>query len=137
MDYDAVDAEVQELSYTLRDADAATVTAEVDRLRGLAGQIADETARRRALARIERLPQLIAGPPVGTSPQYERATQLVGAAHSAQGTPDDRIAFAERATAELTRLAGEAPPNEAGTILRMNSSLARLIEDLRAGNGSG
>jgi hypothetical protein len=131
MDYQTVDAQVRALSDSLRGADQATIAAEVDRLTNLAALIPDELWRARALARAARLPELITGPSAGTSEQFERAVQLQGQAVSAQGSPQERIAVAESAIRAIAELAEQAPEREAATILRMNSSLARLIEELR------
>ncbi|ADB29772.1 hypothetical protein Kfla_0651 [Kribbella flavida DSM 17836] len=131
MDYQTVDTQVRALSELLRGADQATIAAEVDRLKNLAAQIPDDLWRARAVARAQRLPELITGPAAGTSEQFERAVQLQGQAASAQGTTQDRIAAAESAIRAIAELADQAPAREAGTILRMNSSLARLIEQLR------
>lgn len=137
LDYDAADAQVLALSDALRGADAATVAAEVTRLKYLAAQITDEYSRRRALIRVEKLPELIHGPRPGTSPQYDRATRLVGQVMSGSGTPGERVDQAERAITEIGALAQQAPARESGTIMRMNSSLTRLIEALRADNSQG
>jgi hypothetical protein len=131
VDYDTVDAQVRELSDSLQGADHATVAAEVSRLRGLAAQIPDKLWRARAMARADRLPELISGAPAGGSEQFKRATQLVGEVMGAQGSPDKRIAAAEVAIREIATLADQAPAEESGTILRMNSSLARLVEELQ------
>lgn len=131
MDYETVDTQVRELSDSLRGADRETIAAEVDRLKNLAALIPDDLWRARALARAERLPELITGPSAGTSEQFERAVQLQGEAANAQGSPQERIAAAESAIRAITELADQAPAQESGTILRMNSSLARLIEELR------
>lgn len=131
MDYETLSAEVLRLADSLHDADDATVAAEVRRLKGLAAQIPDEMSRTHALARAERLPELIAGPRVGSSEQYERAVQLMGEAHGFEGTPEERIAFADDAATKIAALAEQAPARESMTILRMNSSLARLIEELQ------
>lgn len=131
MDYQTVDTQVRALSDSLRGADQATIAAEVDRLKNLAALIPDDLWRARALARAERLPEMVTGPPAGTSEQFERAVQLQGQAASAQGSTQERIAVAEAAIRAIAELADQAPAREAGTILRMNSSLARLIEELR------
>ncbi|MET7282220.1 hypothetical protein ABZS29_28575 [Kribbella sp. NPDC005582] len=131
MDYEALNAEVLLLSDRLHDADETTVAAEVERLTALAAQIPDDFSRMRAMARVARLPELIWGPAVGQSEQYEEAVHLVGSAMSAEGTTDERIAFAEEVATKIANLAEAAPPRESGTILRMNSSVARLILELR------
>lgn len=132
-----MDAQVRELSDSLQGADRATVAAEVSRLRGLAALIPDELWRARAVARVDRLPELISGPAAEGSEQFERATQLVGEVMGAQGSPDERIAAAELAIREIATLADQAPAEESGTILRMNSSLARLVEELRVDSRQG
>jgi hypothetical protein len=131
MDFETVDTQVRALSDSLRGADQATIAAEVERLKGLAALIPDDLWRARAMARAERLPELITGPAPGTSEQFERAVQLQGEAASAQGSTEERIAVAESAIRAIAELAEQAPAREAGTILRMNSSLARLIEELQ------
>ena|SRR5690349_5476180 len=131
MDYEALSAEVLLLSDRLDDADEATVAAEVERLTALAAQIPDDFSRMRAMARVASLPELIWGPAVGQSEQYEEAVHLVGSAMSASGTPAERIALADQVATKIADLAAAAPPRESGTILRMNSSVARLILELR------
>lgn len=131
MDFDTVDAQVRELSDALQGADPATVAGEMRRLKELAALIPDELWRARAMARVDRLPELVSGPAPGTSEQFEQATQVHGRAMSAQGSADQRIAVAEAAVTEIATLARQAPARESTTILRMNSSLARLIEELR------
>ncbi|MFI5732344.1 hypothetical protein ACIA49_19645 [Kribbella sp. NPDC051587] len=131
MDYEALNAEVLAVSDRLRNADEATVAAEVERLTALAAEIPDDFSRMRAMARVAKLPELISGPALGQSEQYEKATHLVGTAMSADGTTEERIAVAERIASEIAELAASAPPRESGTILRMNSSVARLIQELR------
>ena len=131
MDYDTVDAEVRELAHKLSDPDDPALATETARLTELAEQIVDEVWRQRALARVRRLPDLIAGPQTGTSPQYDEASALVAEALGATGSPAERIEQAERTAATVAGLADQAPVPESGTILRMNSALARLIEELR------
>jgi hypothetical protein len=131
VDYETLNDEILAVSDRLEDADEATVAAETERLRGLAAQLPDEFSRLRATAQIDRLPELIWGPPAGTSEEYTRATNLVASALHAEGTPAERIALADRVATEVAELAAAAPREESGTILRMNSSIARLIEELR------
>ncbi|MFC6162825.1 hypothetical protein [Kribbella jiaozuonensis] len=134
MDYEAFDAQLLELADSLRGADEPTVAAEIVRLKALAGQIADERSRRLALIRAEKLPEFISGPKPGTSPQYERASTLLGQALADKRSPLERIAHAERVKTEIAALSRQAPRRESMTILRMNSSLVRLIERLRDGS---
>jgi hypothetical protein len=131
VDYDAFDAQLLELADSLQDADEATVAAEVARMKALAEQISDERSRGHALIRAGKLPELIRGPQPGTSPQYQRASALVAQVLIDEGSPTERIAHAERAKAEIAALSKQAPLRESMTILRMNSSLVRLIERLR------
>jgi hypothetical protein len=131
VDFEAFDAQLLELADGLEGADDATVAAEIVRLKALAEQIPDERLRRLALIRVEKLPEFINGPKPGTSPQYQRASTVLGQALADNSSPDKRIAHAERAMTEIAALSGQAPPRESMTILRMNSSLARLIERLR------
>lgn len=133
MDYEAFDAQLLELADSLRGADESTVAAEIVRLKALAGQIADERSRRLALIRAEKLPEFISGPKPGTSPEYLRASTLLGQALADKGSPLERIAHAERAKTEIAALSRQAPRRESMTILRMNSTLVRLIERLRNG----
>ncbi|MGW7682093.1 hypothetical protein ACWGID_15215 [Kribbella sp. NPDC054772] len=132
MDFDTVDAQVIALAESLREADEATVAAEVARLKALAEQIDDERSRRLALIRAQKLPELISGPKAGTSPEYWRAASLVTQVVNDSGSPADQIAHAERAIREIGTLARQAPRREFRTILRMNSTLKRLIERRRA-----
>ena len=137
VDFDAVDGQIRELSKSLRGADEATVSAEVERLKALAEQIADERSRRLALIRVEKLPQLIRGPRPGTSPEYWRAARLVTDVVNGKGSAAERIAHAERAKTEIAELSRQAPQRESMTILRMNSSLVRLIQRLRSEGADG
>jgi len=129
--YDDVDAQVMDLADELQDADEATVAAEVARLTALAEQIEDESARRRAVIRAEKLPELIRGPQMPGSPEYRQASTLLAQVLNDQGPAADQIAHAERVQAEIGTLAQAAPPRESRTILRMNSTLQRLIERRR------
>jgi hypothetical protein len=135
VDYETVETELQRLVDDLYDADPATIQAQTTRLRRLAERIDDDTWRHRAIRRAEQLPSLVAGPPAGTSEQYRRAEQLLGEAMGGQGPVDARIARVEQITRAIWELAQQAPAQEAGAIMRMNNSLARLIEDLRRAAG--
>jgi hypothetical protein len=132
VDFDAFDAQLLELADTLEGADDARVAAEIVRLKALAAQIPDERLRRLALIRVEKLPEFISGARPGTSPQYQRASTVLGRVFADKRSPAERIAHAERAKTEIATLSRQAPPRESMTILRMNSSLARLIERLRS-----
>ncbi|MEU8221855.1 hypothetical protein [Kribbella sp. NPDC048915] len=129
--YDEVKEQVRRLAESLQGADEATITAEVERLEGLAEQIPDERSRALALIRVRKLPDLVRGPQPGNSPQYRRAANLVTQVVNDQGTPAEQVEHAERAITEIGELARQAPQRERGTILRMNSTLKRLIERRR------
>jgi hypothetical protein len=133
VDYDTVERELQRQITGLYGADAATVQAESDRLRSLAERIEDDLWRQRAIRRAEQLPSLVAGPVAGTSEQYREAEQLLGQGMTSREgvSAADRIIELERITQRIAELSTRAPYTEAGAILRMNSALARLIEDLR------
>lgn len=131
VDFEAFDAQLLELADSLEDADDATVSAEVVRMKALAEQIEDERSRELALIRAGKLPELISGPQPGTSPQYWRASTLLAQVISDKGSAADQIAHAERVKAEIGELARQAPPRESRTILRMNSTLKRLIDRRR------
>jgi hypothetical protein len=131
VDFDAFDAQLLELAGSLRGADEARVAVEVVRMKALAEQIADDRYRQLALVRAEKLPEFVNGAQPGTSPQFERASTLVAQVLVDKGSPVERIAHAERAKAEIAALSKQAPPRESMTILRMNSTLVRLIERLR------
>lgn len=129
--YDDVDAQVLGLADSLQGADEATVGAEVARLKTLAEQIADERSRQLALIRVQKLPELIRGPRPGTSPEYWRASTVLAQVINDKGSPAEQIAHAERAIAEIGELSRQAPLRESRTILRMNSTLKRLIDRRR------
>jgi hypothetical protein len=129
--YDDVDAQVLDLADELQDADEATIAGEVARLTALAEQIEDESSRRRAVIRAQKLPELIRGPRPGSSPQYRQASTLLAQVLNNHGPAADQIAHAERVQAEIGALARQAPPRESRTILRMNSTLQRLVERRR------
>ncbi|MFD7160247.1 hypothetical protein ACFV9C_37050 [Kribbella sp. NPDC059898] len=131
VDYDAVNAQVKSLAESLRGADDATVSAEMERLERLAEQIADEASRTMALIRVRKLPELINGPKAPTSPEFWRASTLLAQVLVDKGTPAERIAHAERVKREIGELSRQAPVRESMTVLRLNSTLARLIERLR------
>jgi hypothetical protein len=131
VDYDAFDAQLLELADSLQGADEATVAAEVARMKALAEQISDERSRGHALIRAGKLPELINGPKPGTSPQYWRATTLMAQVINDEGSSSDQIEHAERVITEIGALARQAPPREFRTILRMNSTLKRLIDRRR------
>jgi hypothetical protein len=138
VDFEAFDAQLLELADSLEGADEATMAAEVARMKALAEQIPDDRFRQLALIRAEKLPELANGPQPGASPQFRRASTLVSQVLAGTGSPTERIAHAERAKAEIAELSEQAPPRESMTILRMNSTLVRLIERLRdEGMGSG
>jgi hypothetical protein len=131
MNYEAIDVQLQELAFTLRGAARTTVDAEMARLRRIAMQITDDLWRTRALQRVEELPDLVRGPPLGNSAQYSQAVSLVGRVHGFKGSSDERIAEADRVSRVVAGLADQAPPDERVPIRRMNSSLLRLIEERR------
>jgi hypothetical protein len=131
VDYDAFDAQLIELADSLRGADEATVAAEVARMKAMAEQITDERSRDLALIRAGKLPELISGPQPGTSPQYWRASTLLTQVINNPGSAADQIDHAERTITEIGALARQAPRREFRTILRMNSTLKRLIERRR------
>jgi hypothetical protein len=138
VDFDTFDAQLLQLADSLQGADEATVAAEVVRMKALAEQIADDRSRRLALIRAEKLPEFVNGAQPGTSPEFDRASALVAQVLADKASPTERIAHAERAKAEIAALSKQAPPRESMTILRMNSTLVRLIERLRdAGQDSG
>lgn len=132
MDYETIRAEVVELSYRLWDADDETIAEHQARLQALAEQIPDELWRRRALQRVRKLPQLVR-PRLGSSPQYSQAVTLVGRAHGLEGPVEARIAELDRTMTQVAELARQAPRSEYMAILRMNSSLKRLIAHLASG----
>lgn len=136
MDFDDFDAQLLELADSLEGADEATIAGEIVRLKALAAQIPDERSRRLALIRAEKLPEFVNGAQPGRSPQFERASTLVAQVLVDKGSPAERIAHAERAKAEIAALSEQAPARESMTILRMNSTLVRLIERVR-NDGSG
>lgn len=139
VEYDDVDAQVLDLADSLQGADESTVAAEVARLKALAEQIADERDRELALIRVQKLPDLIRGPQPGASPEYWRASTVLAQVINDKGSPVEQIAHAERAIAEIGELSRQAPLRESRTILRMNSTLKRLIDRRRReglGDGS-
>ena len=130
--YDAIDAEVRDLTLTLRDAPGAALAAEQDRLRARAGEIVDELWRTRALRRIDELAQLVTRPRTGGSPQYREANAIAGQVLARQqGEPAERITEAERAIAAIGELARQAPPEEAMAIRGLNPALTRLVDGLK------
>jgi hypothetical protein len=131
VDYDTFDAQLLQLADSLRGSDEATIAAEIVRMKPLAEQIEDERDRRLALIRVDKLPELVNGAQPGTSPEFNRATTLVGQVLADKSSPTERIAHAERAKAEIAALSKQAPPRESMTILRMNSTLTRWIERLQ------
>jgi len=132
MDYETVNEQILNLAWDLRTADDATVADHQARLRLMAEQITDDLWRRRALQRVNKLPELIRGPQPGKSPEYSQAVSLVGRAHGLEGPTDERIAELKRTKRMVADLARQAPRNEYMTIMRMNSSLVRLIEWLES-----
>jgi hypothetical protein len=132
VEFEDFDAQLLELAESLQGADEATVAAGIVRMKALAEQIPDERSRRLALIRAEKLSEFVNGAQPGTSPQFERASTLVAQVLAGVGSPAERIANAERAKAEIAALSEQAPARESMTILRMNSTLVRLIERLRS-----
>jgi hypothetical protein len=131
VNYEIIDAEVVHLIYELQTADDETIASHQARLRAMAEQIPDDLWRRRALQRVGTLPELIR-PRLGTSPQYSQAVTLVGRAHGLEGPVDERIAEVKRTKRLVAELARQAPRHEYMTIMRMNSSLVRMIERLES-----
>ena len=129
--YDDVDKQVLALADSLQGADVATVAAEVARLKALAEQIGNERDRRLATIRAEKLPELINGAPSPSSPEFSRASMLLAQVLADKGSAAEQIAHAERVTTEIGELARQAPPREFRTILRLNSTLKRLIDRRR------
>ena len=127
--YEAVEAELQRQLDRLYDAAPATVDAERIRLRSMAEQVENADWRRRAIARAERLPSLLAGPKPGTSAPYLQAQRLYAEAVMSTASLQDRITELERTMTRIGELAGEAPPAEAGAVLLLNSTLAALIRE--------
>jgi hypothetical protein len=129
-DYEQLDAQLRELLFSLPGSDAVTIAAESARLRAQAEQIDDEVWRERAISRADRLPQLVAAPQGGSSPEFREAERLIAQGLSAQGSAQERIAEAERLSRQIGELARRAPARESTAILRMNGSLHRLISRL-------
>lgn len=132
--YELVEAELQRLLDRLYGADPATVEAERRRLREMAEQVEDELWRRRAIARAEQLPKLLAGPPSGTSDAYAEAQRLYAEAIGSTAPAEDRIPALERIMGQIAELSERAPAAESGAVLHLNSSLRRLLTSLRQAN---
>ncbi|SRR6266542_96791 len=133
MDYETIEDEIQDLIWDLHDADQATIGGHMDRLRAKAEQITDDRWRENAISRIADLPRLIAGPPLGRSPEYSQAVRLAAQAHGATGSAEERIAICDRIMTQIAELASRAPAEEYMVIKRMNSSIVRTISALRRG----
>ena len=125
--YEAVEAELQRQLDLLYGADSVTVDAERSRLRAMAEQVENAEWRRRAIARAEHLPRLLAGPPPGTSAPYLEAQRLYAEAVMSTASPSDRIPALQRTVERIGGLAAQAPPAEAGAVLMLNSTLVELI----------
>jgi hypothetical protein len=133
MDFNTIEDQIQRLIWDLDDADEATIAMHMDRLREQAAQIEDDRWRQSALERIDDLPGLIEGPPLGQSPQYSQAVRLAAKVHGATGSVEDRLAEAERTATQIAELASQAPADEYMVIKRMNGSIKRTIGALRRG----
>ncbi|MEU4607709.1 hypothetical protein AB0F43_32380 [Kribbella sp. NPDC023972] len=133
--FHAVDAEVRQLALRLSGADQVTVAVQSARLRHQAEQIQDALWRRRAIARVEGLPAMAAGPRGGTSPEFRVAERLVARGISLQGRAPERLSELRRLSDEIAVLAGHAPVREASAVRRMNNTLNRLIAELEAADG--
>jgi hypothetical protein len=131
LDYQTISDELFDLGFELEGADEATVHQHMERLRGMAAQIPDEHWRTRALKRIDKLPVSIGPPPLGESPQYAEALQLVARARRFEGTPQERLDVIDRAVTRVAELARQAPSAESPAILRMNHLLKPMYDELR------
>jgi hypothetical protein len=129
--YQTVEAEVQRLLDDLRGAAPDVVRAAAERLRELAEQVEDDRGRERALFRAGQLPKLLEGPSVPSSPQYRQAEALFGAAIGSAEPAEARIPQLEQTIQQISTLASQAPPGEAGAIRRLTSPLLRLLRHLR------
>lgn len=126
--YEAVETELQQQLDRPCGADPATVDAERIRLRAMAERVEDAAWRRRAIARAEHLPQLLAGPPPGTSAPYLEAQRLYAEAVMSSASRNYRILALQRTMERIAGLAAQAPPAESGAVLLLNST---LVEQLR------
>lgn len=133
MEYDDFDAEYRRiLDVAARLSDEA-LTAEVERLRGLASQLADPTDRRDADDDIASLAGVLS--PTGVppaSPIVIEAERVHSAAGAPGGTPAERIARARAGMQEIGRLAATANPAERAGILELNESLLLLVTALES-----
>lgn len=128
--YDAIDALVRQLTIELREAPASTTAAEQNRLRATARLIDDDLWRLRAFRRIDELASLVEAPELGRCSQYRQASEIAGRVLAGQGPAEERRADAERAIIAIGELVRRAPDEESLAILQINSTLARLVDQL-------
>jgi hypothetical protein len=72
----------------------------------------------------------IGPPPLGESPQYAEALQVVARARRFEGTAQERFEAIDRAATRVAELARQAPPKESPAILRMNHLLKPMYDEL-------
>jgi hypothetical protein len=136
MDYEQFDGEFRRVLDCAARLSSAELSAEIERLRGLAAQIADPRDRRDAENDIASLASVLSVrelPP--STPAEIEAGRVHSRAIAGGGTPEDRIARAEAGMAEISRIAGAVDPSEKAGILELNESLYLVVTALRAAAG--
>ncbi|NIK55057.1 hypothetical protein [Kribbella shirazensis] len=132
MNYDDFDAEYRRVLGIADELPTDALAREIERLRVLAGGLADVADRRRAGNGIAMLDDILGyDEQPAASPAMAEAERAHALASADGGTDEERIARAEAGMAEISRIAQTADPSERTAILALNESLYMLILALR------
>lgn len=108
--------------------DPEQLAAAVDRLRALAATVDGEEQRARAIRYLKSMDDLVAEARRPDSQTVGEAWDVMLAASSPAGTPDERRARAERGMREIARIADAAPTlAEKLAALNLNEPLAEIV----------
>lgn len=130
MDYGLFDAERRRLVAWLSQgpADPAVASSELNRLRSMAGEVAGEADRAKAMRYVDTLQAAVAAT---FSPRYDALAQadaIMRAAQRSEGDPATRRAQVRQAVLDIAGLAeSAASESERGAVLDLNESLLELV----------
>jgi hypothetical protein len=133
MNFEQFDVEFRRVLEAVESGAAdAELSVEIERLRGLAGQIADPADRKDAGHDIEMIEDILATPPSEpVSAVMQAARRAYAEAVRYDGTPEERIERVQHGIDELDLLAGQADEEDRASIYGLNESLYLLISGLR------
>jgi hypothetical protein len=136
VDYDEFDAERMRIvrAWGVEITDPEALAAEAGRLRELAGTVAGERDRERALGHLVAVDQLVEDARTPVDEALVRASEVLQRAADPTGTPAERRARAEAGMAEIGRIADQASSvGVRDAVLDLNESLAEIIDVLELG----